>query len=312
MSDHFYYLDTANQRIGPISWEVLMQLRTRSTVDDTTLVASESEPEWKPLAHWQGQGGEPSAELPGETPASNPSPGRKRKPKKEVGKFERIVIRFILGFIAFLILFAIFLNSPLADLPILHQPVTGGSSFHPEKKSLSEVATAIESMPQAHHRIPGAGGENNGVMLLFTGENSVQIRAIPDHPGLYQIDVTRYGVAYDQLPSDPGTRNAMTLVLHLGTEFKDRSWNLVDAQGGAVDQVTKPGQSHHEQKTRESIPREEAMWHGRLVVDFLNGETPNPKIENENASRYRFLEESFLQEHQKIEGIRAQGIRLPD
>lgn len=125
MSDHFYYLDTENQRIGPISWEVLMQLRSGATVDDTTLVASESEPAWKPLADWQEQGGEPSAKLPEETPAPNSSPGRKRKPKKEVGKFERIVIRVILGIIAFLILFAIFLNSPLADLPILHQPMPG-------------------------------------------------------------------------------------------------------------------------------------------------------------------------------------------
>ncbi|MAS93149.1 MAG: hypothetical protein CMO55_08125 [Verrucomicrobiales bacterium] len=237
---------------------------------------------------------------------------KKEKPKKKVGKFERIVIRFILGFILFLILFTAFLNSPLVDLPIFHQPMRGSNSFHPENESLSEIATAIESMPQAHHRIHDADRENDYVMLLFTGENSVQVREIPDHPGLYQIDVTRYGVVYDQLPSDPGTRNALTLVMNLGTEFENGKWKLVHAKGGSVEQVTKPGESTPRENTTASIPLGEAMWHGQLVVDFLNGEAPDPKIENENSSRYRFLEESFLQEHRKIEGIRAQGIRLPE
>ena len=56
----------------------------------------------------------------------------------------------------------------------------------------------------------------------------------------------------------------------------------------------------------------DGMWHGQWVVNSLNGETPDPTREKQNAARYLLLEESFLQEHQKIEGICAQGIRLPE
>lgn len=324
MANLFYYVDARNERIGPVTWDVLEQLHRAGALTDETLVADEAESEWStfrakiearldkgPLPPVPtGPKAVPPPEI---APVNSPPSGnRKRGPKKQVGKIERIVIRIILWFIALMILLVAFLNSPLVNLPILHQPISKAKSLNPEKAPLAEIAKAIESMPQAHHPIPAPGGEDKGAMLLITGEGSVQVRAIPDHPGLYQVDLTRYGVVYSDLPSDPGTRNALTLILNLGTEFRDWKWTLVEARGGSVDQITKPGQSIPDEKTTESIPLEVAMWHGQFVVDFLNGEIPDPKAEEENAARYRFLEESFVREHQKREAIRAQGIRLPE
>lgn len=214
MSDLFYYVDTRNERIGPVTRDVLEQLHRAGTVTDETLIAGESENVWIPFSEAKAAHSQ-RASLPPVPAAKNQGQaGRKRRRKKKNSIGWRTVA-FVVGIIALFIALPYLLT--LSDDPRLYVKV---SKLDPEETPPSEIATAIESMPQTHHRIPGADSENDGVMLLFTGEDSVQIRAIPDHSGLYQVDVTRYGVVYDQLPSDPGTRNALTLVLHLGTEFK--------------------------------------------------------------------------------------------
>jgi hypothetical protein len=46
MADQFYYVDARNERIGPVTWDVLEQLHRAGALTDETLVASESESEW--------------------------------------------------------------------------------------------------------------------------------------------------------------------------------------------------------------------------------------------------------------------------
>ena len=306
MANLFYYVDARNERIGPVTWDVLEQLHRAGALTDETLVADEAESAWSTFRA-KIEARLDKGPLPPVPTAKGGAKATRRSKQKKKGAIGWRTVAVIVGIIVLFVATDKLLFH--SDDPRLYAKV---GILNPEETPLADLAKAIESMPQAHHPIPDPGGEDKGAMLLITGEGSVQVRAIPDHPGLYQVDLTRYGVVYSDLPSDPGTRNALTLILNLGTEFRDWKWTLVEARGGSVDQITKPGQSIPDEKTTESIPLEVAMWHGQFVVDFLNGEIPDPKAEEENATRYRFLEESFVREHQKREAIRAQGIRLPE
>lgn len=46
MPDQYYFVSPENTRIGPIPWTVLEQLHLAGTIDDETLTAPESAPEW--------------------------------------------------------------------------------------------------------------------------------------------------------------------------------------------------------------------------------------------------------------------------
>ena len=289
MSDQFYYLDAENQQIGPVSRAVLEQLHRAGALTDDTLVAGEAESEWIPFRDLRSVR-EQGSSLPPVPVAKEKAKATRRPKRKEKESIGWRTVAVVFGIIALFVALPYLLT--LSDDPSLYAKV---SLHNPEETPLTDIASAIESMPQAHHRMPAPSGVNEGVMLLFTGENSVQVRAIPDHSGLYQIDLTQYGVIYDHVPAKPITRTALTLLLTLGTEFKNHRWHLIEARGGSIRQVTTPGQSNPDEQTNESIPLEEAMWHGQWVVDFLNGESQHSSTEKRNATAFQSLEESFLQ-----------------
>lgn len=320
MPETFYYVDATNQRIGPLDWQVIEQLHQAGVITDETLLAGESDSEWVPyvdLRFTSGPSGNAAAVTsPRERDAgpgfpSGSSSARKRPSKPKMGKVKRIVLIILVTYLAFcLLLIAIFV-SPLADHRIFHMRAPWVKTYHPQKMPLTEIAEVVETMPQAWHPVPDESRRNKGFMTLVTGEGSVQVREIPDHPGLYQIDVTRYGVIYDRLPEGPGTRNARTTVLSLGTEFKDGWWRLVDAKGGSVDEISKPGQGLPDRQTTESIPLGEAMWQGQWVIDHLNLSSLDEAEQKKNEAEFLELEASFLAEEAKIHAIRAQGIEVP-
>lgn len=292
MADPFYYVDARNERIGPVSREVLEQLRRAGTVHDETLVSSDEGKRWIPFVEWAACVRQ--SHLPPVPGGRNPGKADSRSPKRRRNPSWPALAGSALAITATVL--AVYFVVTLPEDPYLKI-----SQYDPGKIPLAEIGKAINTMPETHHPVPDPSRKNKGFMLLFTGEDSVQIQDIPNSPGLYQIDLIRYGVVYDDLPSEPSTRNAVTLLLTLGTEFKDRRWNLLEAEGGSVDQVTRAGQSIPDEKTTESIPRELAMWHGQRIIDYLNNETKTGTAANRYAAGYRALEESFLQEHRKIE-----------
>jgi hypothetical protein len=302
MAEQFYYVDGPNRRIGPLPWEVLVQLRRAGVITDETLVASEDLSGWTPFAEL-GRKREQLASLPPVPGRSIPTATRKRhRGSQKMVKWivTSALVALTLGIVSYLVFF--FPENPYLKF----------SKLNPRNVPLLEIADAIESMPKTWHPVPDPTGMNQGFMLLITGENGAQVRAIPDHPGLYQIDVTRYGLIYDRLPATLRTRNSRSLVLYLGTEFKGGRWHLIEAKGGSVDQVTQPGQVEPEVRTTEWIEAEDAMWHGQWVVDFLNSTHPGHDEQKENEARFLKLEEAFLTEHAKIEALRAQGITVPE
>lgn len=304
MAEQFYYVDGANQRIGPVPWEVLVQLHQAGGVTDVTLTAPEGAADWVPFAELRR-----SREKPASLPPVPGQPHRtvtQKRPRKKTRKTAWIVAAVLVAMTMAIAIAGYILWIPEEYLHLK------ASKLSPKKVPLPEIAKAIEAMPKTYHPVPDPSGQNKGFMVLRTGENSVQVRSIPDHPGLYQIDVTRYGVVYDRLPTKLGTRNALTLVLNLGTEFKDWRWHLIEAKGGAVHQITTPRQAIPDQETIESIPLEEAMWHSKWVIDYLNSESLDNGDEKRNAAGYLSLEEAFDTEKAKIEAIRAQGIRVPE
>lgn len=46
MISQFYYIDAANQRVGPLAWEILEQLHRSGAVRDETLAAPEGATDW--------------------------------------------------------------------------------------------------------------------------------------------------------------------------------------------------------------------------------------------------------------------------
>lgn len=49
-TDHYFFIDSTNEMVGPVSWEILQQLARAGVVVDETLAASEGSSDWAPFA----------------------------------------------------------------------------------------------------------------------------------------------------------------------------------------------------------------------------------------------------------------------
>ncbi|MDF1814837.1 MAG: GYF domain-containing protein [Verrucomicrobiales bacterium] len=304
MTDQYYYMDAANQNIGPLSWDVIEQLHGAGTLNDGTLVAQEGASDWITFAEAKTNKENRQAlpPVPGKQAQGGSSGLRETsRGRKKSSRPRRAVIKVIVICTALLLIIgALFLI-----------PRGGSDVISPKRVDPGEIAGRIEAMPPIHLPAPGSPVDDPDYMRLVTGENTVQVRAIPDQPDLYQIDVTRYGVIYGMLNRPKFHRDLLTVLLTLGTRFEKGEWVLLEGKGGAHHSISRPGDISPEVTTIENLPQDEIRWHGQFIIDYLNGVTPDAHIEALSASEYDSLHSAFEKDQRLRSELRMRGIPQP-
>lgn len=188
MAEQFYYVDAANERIGPMSWEVLVQLHRAGVVTDETLAAPDDASEWTPFAElWRSR--EKPANLPpipGSSTKSPPSfpvileseqgPTRLRDASHEGDRFARqfkagweLIASFVrrnrwvaVGLMLLLILFVRFITSVVFSTS---SPGDDGK-YNVSRGSDRNSAFLAEILDTLQNRMPASGSHQEWGQLI--------------------------------------------------------------------------------------------------------------------------------------------------